>query len=132
MNQQGAALGAESKSLGVHVQLGPVAGPFGKIPTGRNWEGFSPDPYLTGIVTQQTIIGMQDSGVQACAKHYIDNEQKKNRDTMSANIDDRTMHKLYLWPFADAVQANAASVMYSYNKVGSTYTCENDKLVNGL
>ena len=43
-------LGSESKALGVHVQLGPVAGPLGKIPTaGRNWEGFSPDPYLTGI-----------------------------------------------------------------------------------
>lgn len=133
MNQRGAALGAESKSLGIHVQLGPVAGPLGKIPTGgRNWEGFSPDPYLAGIAMQQTVTGMQSSGVQACAKHYIGNEQEKNRDLVSANIDDRTMHELYLWPFADAVQANVASVMCSYNKVNSTYSCENDKLMNGL
>lgn len=133
MNQRGAALGAESKPLGVHVKLGPVAGPLGKIPMGgRNWEGFSPDPYLTGIATQETMTGMQGPGIQACAKHYIGNEQEKNRDTMSANIDDGTMHELYLWPFADAVQANVASVMCSYKKVNSTYACENDKLMNGL
>lgn len=42
-------IGTESKALGVHVQLGPVAGPLGKIPVaGRNWEGFSNDPYLAG------------------------------------------------------------------------------------
>lgn len=41
--------GAEAKALGVHVQLGPVGGPLGKIPeAGRNWEGFSNDPYLSG------------------------------------------------------------------------------------
>ena len=44
---------------------------------------------------QQTITRMQDLGVQACTKHYIGNEQEKNRDTVSANIDDQTMHELY-------------------------------------
>lgn len=42
------------------------------------------------------------------------------------------MHELYLWPFADAVKANVASVMCSYNKVNGTYACENDKALNGL
>ena len=110
-------------------------GPLGKIPNGgRGWEGFSPDPYLTGIAMQQTISGMQvgylistrqvrlangniECGVQACAKHYIGNEQEKNRETINSNIDDRTTHELYLWPFADAVKANVASVMCSYNQV---------------
>ena len=81
---------------------------------------------------QQTITGMQELGVQACTKHFIGNEQEKNRDTVSANIDDRTMHELYLWPSADAVKASVASVVCSYNKVNSTYACENGKLMNGL
>ena len=81
---------------------------------------------------QQTITGMQDLGVQACTKHYIGNEQEKNRDTVSANIDDRMVHELYLWHSADAVNANVASVICSYNKVNSTYACENGKLMNGL
>jgi beta-glucosidase len=113
IRERGAYLGAEAKQLGIHVQLGPVAGPLGKIATGgRNWEGFSPDPYLTGIAMAETIEGMQGAGVQACAKHYIGNEQERNRETMSSSaIPDRVMHELYLWPFVDAVKANVASVM---------------------
>ena len=133
MYQRGAALGAEAKGLGVHVQLGPVAGPLGKNSEGgRNWEGFSPDPYLTGIAMTNTIQGMQSSGVQACAKHYIGNEQELRRDQMSSNIADRTMHELYLWPFADAVKANVTSVMCSYNKLNQTYACESGALLNSL
>lgn len=112
IRERGSFLGQEAKQLGIHVQLGPVAGPLGKIPTGgRNWEGFGVDPYLTGIAMKETIEGMQEAGVQACAKHYIGNEQEKNRETMSSAVPDRVMHELYLWPFADAVKANVASVM---------------------
>ncbi|KAF2791241.1 glycoside hydrolase family 3 protein [Melanomma pulvis-pyrius CBS 109.77] len=133
IRERGAFLGAEAKQLGVHVQLGPVAGPLGKIVTGgRNWEGFSPDPYLTGIAMAETIQGMQEAGVQACAKHYIGNEQEKNRETMGSNIPDRVMHELYLWPFADAVKANVASVMCSYNKINGTYACENNGIMSKL
>jgi beta-glucosidase-like glycosyl hydrolase len=82
----------------VNVQLGPVAGPIGRHPEGgRNWEGFSPDPVLTGIGMAQTIKGIQDAGTIACAKHFIGNEQEHFRSTSSSNIDDVTMHELYLW-----------------------------------
>ena len=133
MRQRGAYLGAEAKGCGVHVLLGPAAGALGKIPHGgRNWEGFGVDPYLAGIAMAETIEGIQSSGVQACAKHYIVNEQEEGRETMSSNVDDRTMHELYLWPFADAVHSNVASVMCSYNKVNGSWACENDKAQNGL
>lgn len=133
MYARGYALGTESKALGVHVQLGPVAGPLGKIPTaGRNWEGFSNDPYLAGVAMANTINGMQAAGVQACAKHFIGNEQELNRDSMSANIDDRTLHELYLWPFAEAVRANVSSVMCSYNKFNTTWSCESSAVMTNL
>lgn len=133
IRQRGAYMGAEAKGCGVHVLLGPVAGPLGKNAAGgRNWEGFGPDPFLTGIAMAETIEGMQSAGVQATAKHYIGNEQELNRETMSSNIDDRTMHELYLWPFADAVHANVASVMCSYNKLNSTWACESDRANNQL
>ncbi|PVH77153.1 glycoside hydrolase family 3 protein [Cadophora sp. DSE1049] len=129
----GNALGAEAKALGVHVQLGPVAGPLGKIPTGgRNWEGFSNDPYLSGVAMANSASGMQAAGVQACAKHYLGNEQERLRDTQSANIDDRTTHELYLWPFAEAVRANVSSVMCSYNKLNTTWACESKALLTDL
>ncbi|KAJ5683695.1 uncharacterized protein N7477_000040 [Penicillium maclennaniae] len=133
MYARGAAMGAEAKGLGVNVQLGPVAGPLGKNPDGgRIWEGFSVDPYLSGVAMEETIQGMQDSGVQACAKHWLGNEQEHNRETISSNIGDRAAHELYVWPFMNAVKANVASVMCSYNKVNETWACESDAILNKM
>ncbi|KAH7316988.1 glycoside hydrolase family 3 protein [Stachybotrys elegans] len=133
IRQRGQFMGEEARGTGVNVLLGPVAGALGKIAEGgRNWEGFSPDPYLTGICMADTIEALQAAGVQANAKHYILNEQELNRETMSSNVDDRTMHELYLWPYADAVRANVASVMCSYNKVNGTWACENEGAMNRL
>ncbi|ROW01197.1 hypothetical protein VSDG_02901 [Cytospora chrysosperma] len=133
IRERGQFLGAEAKAAGIHVQLGPVAGPLGKhAQGGRNWEGFGSDPYLSGIAMYETIKGMQGSGVQATAKHYILNEQELNRETLSSSVDDRSMHELYLWPFADAVYAGVASVMCSYNKINGTWACENDGILDGL
>ncbi|KAI5926455.1 glycoside hydrolase family 3 protein [Camillea tinctor] len=146
MYRRGQAMGEENKAKGVNVILGPVAGPLGRAPAGgRNWEGFSPDPYLTGIGMAETIKGIQDAGVIACAKHYILNEQEHFRqvpeaqgygynitETLSSNIDDKTMHELYLWPFADAVQAGVGSVMCSYQQINNSHGCQNSKTLNGL
>lgn len=70
----------------------------------------SPDPALTGIMMAQTIQGIQNAGVIACAKHYILNEQEHFRqapesagfgfainDSLSSNLDDATLHETYLW-----------------------------------
>lgn len=51
---------------------------------------------------------------------------------MSSNIDDRTLHELYLWPFADAIKANVASVMCSYNQLNTTWSCENNHTMNSI
>ncbi|TLD15234.1 hypothetical protein PspLS_10634 [Pyricularia sp. CBS 133598] len=133
MRQRGQFQAEEQKGCGVHVMLTPVAGALGKIPEGgRNWEGFGVDPYLAGIAMEVTIEGQQSVGVQATAKHYLLNEQELNRDTMSSNVDDRTLHELYLWPFADAVRANVASVMCSYNKINGSWACENEHAMQKL
>lgn len=132
-------IGYEFKAKGVNVVLGPNAGPLGRTPLGgRNWEGFSVDPYLSGQLNAETIIGHQDAGVIANIKHFIANEQETYRrpyfgvESVSANIDDKTLHELYLWPFMDGVRAGVASVMCSYNRINNTYGCENSKLLNGV
>lgn len=144
--ERGFAMGEEAKGKGVNVLLGPVAGPLGRMPAaGRNWEGFSPDPVLTGVGIAESSKGIQDAGVVACAKHFIGNEQEHFRvageargygfnisESLSSNIDDKTMHELYLWPFADAVRAGVGSVMCSYQQVNNSYGCQNSKLMNDL
>lgn len=82
MYRRGNAMGVEFRGKGVNVLLGPVAGPLGRMPAGgRNWEGFSPDPVLTGAGMSESIKGIQDAGVIACAKHFIGNEQGTSPDT---------------------------------------------------
>ena len=62
-------MGKEFRAKGVNVVLGPVVGPLGKIASGgRNWEGFSNDPYLAGALVAETIHGLQSSSVVACTK----------------------------------------------------------------
>jgi beta-glucosidase len=108
---------------------------------GRNWEGFGADPYLSGENSFYYVQGLQDQGVVATAKHYICNEQETNRtyhpptgptQGYSANLDDKTTHEIYLWPFVDSVAAGAGSVMCAYNQVNGTQACENNKTLNGL
>nr|AAT95381.1 beta-glucosidase [Parastagonospora nodorum] len=139
---RGYQMGSEHRGKGVDVQLGPVVGPLGRNPKGgRNWEGFSPDPYLSGIAVAESVRGIQDAGVIACTKHYIMNEQEHFRqpgnfedqgfvDALSSNLDDKTLHELYLWPFADAVRAGTGSIMCSYNKVNNSQACQNSYLQN--
>lgn len=139
---RGLYMGAEFKAKGVSVALGPAAGPLGKFPRGgRNWEAFSNDPYLAGALTYETIVSMQKS-VVACIKHLLGNEQETNRmksrfgnlqnASISSNIDDKTVHELYLWPFQDAVKAGAISAMCSYQRYNNSYGCQNSHLMNRL
>lgn len=73
---RGNRMGSEQRDKGIDVLLGPVAGPLGRAPMGgRNWEGFSVDPYMSGKALADTVLGIQEAGVIACAKHYIGNEQ---------------------------------------------------------
>lgn len=139
---RGLHMGAEFKAKGASVALGPVAGPLGKIARGgRNWEGFSNDPYLSGALNYETIVSMQKN-VMTCIKHLLGNEQETSRmkprfgnaqnASVSSNIDDKTVHELYLWPFQDAVKAGAMSAMCSYQRFNNSYGCQNSHLMNGL
>ncbi|EMR69432.1 putative beta-glucosidase 1 protein [Eutypa lata UCREL1] len=139
MYQYGKALGSEYRGKGINVALGPVAGPLGRVVRGgRNWEGLSNDPYLAGAGMGMITRGIQDAGVIATPKHFLLNEQEfrrrpgSNDEAISSNVDDRTLHELYMFPFMDSFRENAASVMCSYQRVNNSYGCQNSKLLNGL
>ncbi|CAK96912.1 uncharacterized protein An11g06090, partial [Aspergillus niger] len=139
MYQRGVELGEEARGKGVNVLLGPVVGPtFRKPRGGRGWEGFGADPSLQAIGGALTIQGMQSTGAIACLKHFIGNEQEMHRMSSvitqgySSNIDDRTLHELYLWPFAEGVRAGTGSVMMAYNDVNRSACSQNSMLINGI
>jgi beta-glucosidase len=142
MYARGLAIGAEARGKGVNVILGPTIGPLGRKPRGgRNWEGFGADPVLQAHGGALTVKGIQENGVIATAKHLIGNEQEEYRmdpiphglmQAISSNIDDRTLHELYAWPFAEAVRAGVGAVMASYNDVNGSDDSQNSMLLNGI
>ncbi|KAG6217194.1 hypothetical protein E4U50_004242 [Claviceps purpurea] len=97
---------------------GLVVRPAGRIVRGgRSWEGFSTDPYLSGCLAARTIEGVQSEGVQHCRVHFIANEQELNRrpvlgaEAVSPNLDDRTMHEIYLMATAHVLVKNTKGAL---------------------
>ncbi|CAK5278243.1 unnamed protein product [Mycena citricolor] len=132
MRRRGLYIGRENVGKGIHVALGPMMN-IGRVAQGgRNWEGFGADPFLSGEAAYETILGMQQGGVQACAKHLINNEQEHFRTQSSSDVDDRTQHEIYAHPFLRSIMAGVASIMCSYNLINGTYACENDKIMNDI
>ncbi|KAI0593086.1 glycoside hydrolase family 3 protein [Biscogniauxia sp. FL1348] len=139
MYQRGVAMGEEFRGKGANFYLGPSVGAIGRKPRGgRNWEGFGTDPVLQAVAGAATIKGVQEQGVIATIKHAIGNEQELYRmynpfqQAYSANIDDRSLHELYLWPFAEGIHAGVGSLMTAYNAVNGSAVSQNSYLINNL
>jgi beta-glucosidase len=90
---------------------------------GRNEEGYSEDPYLTGVISTAYGTGIQGDDpryLQAAPtlKHYLAYNNEANRDTTSSVVPPKILHDYDQRAFAPAISAGAATgVMASYNLV---------------
>ncbi|HEY8030153.1 MAG TPA: glycoside hydrolase family 3 C-terminal domain-containing protein [Gaiellaceae bacterium] len=126
----GRALGLEAWQKGIDVLLAPNVN-IARVPeNGRNFEAFGEDPFLAGQTGAAVIEGIQQNPVIATVKHFAVNSQETNRYYVSSNVDDRTLHEIYLPPFATAVsQAKVGAVMCGYGLVNATFSCQNQPLL---
>jgi beta-glucosidase len=126
----GEALGQEVRTKGAQVLLGPTMNlqrtPLG----GRNFECFSEDPWLTGELATAYVRGVQSQRVGACLKHFVANDSEFERHTISSEVDERTLHELYLRPFEMAVtRARPWLVMSAYNRINGVYASSHRALL---
>ncbi|HMB21310.1 MAG TPA: glycoside hydrolase family 3 C-terminal domain-containing protein [Anaerolineales bacterium] len=123
----GNVLADELKAKGAHILLAPTVNIHRTPIAGRNFECYSEDPFLSGMLASAYIKGIQSKGVGACIKHFVANDQEFERFSMSSEVDERTLREIYLEPFRIAIRnSNPWSVMSSYNRVNGTYACENN------
>ncbi|MBX4905586.1 glycoside hydrolase family 3 C-terminal domain-containing protein [Rhizobium bangladeshense] len=130
VKQMGVALARQAKSKGAAVLLAPTVNIHRSGLNGRNFECYSEDPMLTAELAVAYIAGVQGEGVAATIKHFAGNESEIERQTMSSDIDERTLREIYLPPFEQAVRrAGVLAVMSSYNRLNGTYTSEHHWLL---
>jgi beta-glucosidase len=127
----GNLMGGEARTLGLHELEAPGINLARLGENGRNFEYMGEDPYLAGVLASKEIQGIQDNDIIAMSKHYVLNDQEQNRGSVNVNIAENVLHELYLLPFEMSVKdGNVGSIMCSYNRVGGTYACENEYLLN--
>ncbi|MCR5605488.1 MAG: glycoside hydrolase family 3 C-terminal domain-containing protein [Treponema sp.] len=99
---------------------------------GRNYDYFSEDHVLTGLLAEQYIRGLQDNGIFACPKHFIANTQEYDRMNTNEIIDERTLNEVYLKTWKLALKAKPEMIMTSYNKVNGAWVNSNSSLMKAL
>jgi beta-glucosidase len=122
----GQVLGEEAFKKGVNVLLGPGMDIARTPLNGRNFEYAGEDPYLAGQAVAAVIRGVQSENVVATAKHYALNDQETNRNSVSADVDERTMQEIDLPAFYAAARAGVGAFMCAYNRINSVYSCANN------
>lgn len=97
-----------------------------RVPTcGRNFEYYSEDPLLSGLLAKSFIEAVQKKGIGATLKHFCANNREYARFTVSAEVDERTLREVYMKAFRIALDAKPWLVMCSYNPVNGWYASEN-------
>jgi beta-glucosidase len=124
----GQTIGGDGRALRQDVMLAPMVNIVRVPQAGRNFETLGEDPLLASALVGAEIEGIQSEGLMATVKHFAENNQENARQSVSADVDARTMHEIELPGFEAAVKAHVASVMASYNKVNGTYASENPML----
>ena len=129
----GEALGKEVRTAGKHLLLAPGVNIHRTPMNGRTFEYLSEDPYLVKEIAIPYVRGIQSQKVGACLKHFVANNQETNRRTSSSEIDERTLHEIYLRPFKEIIQqADPWAVMGSYNKINGKYVYEDVQLLRKI
>lgn len=100
---------------------------------GRNFEYYSEDPLVAGVLATAMVKGIQSQGVSACVKHFCANNKENNRERSDSRVSERALREIYLKAFEIVVkESDVWSVMTAYNLLNGTYTSENADLIHGI
>lgn len=119
----GESIGEMAEEMNVSGWYAPAMNIHRSAFGGRNFEYYSEDSTLSGIIAASTVNGAKSHGVYAYIKHFALNEQETNRWEMLCTwADEQAMREIYLKPFELCVKnGGTTAIMSSYNYIGSQW-----------
>ncbi len=127
---QAGAMGEEAAVYDVDVILTPGINIMRNPLCGRNFEYFSEDPVLSGLMGAAMVNGVQSRGIGTSLKHFVANNQQVNKLNNDSRIPVKALREIYLKGFEICLQhSNPWTVMSSYNKIGGILTQSNAELL---
>ncbi len=133
LEKVGEAIATEAKALGVSTVLGPGVNIKRSPLCGRNFEYFSEDPYVAGIMGAALVHGIQKKGVGTSLKHFCANNQERLRMSIDTIVDERALREIYLPAFEHIVKTEQpTTVMCSYNRLAGTYLSDNKRMLTDI
>ena len=131
--RMGEAIARECRHYGVHTLLGPGVNIKRNPLCGRNFEYFSEDPLLTGVMAAAEVEGIQSQGVGVSVKHFALNNSENFRFMGNSVASENTIRKIYLKPFEYVVKkAEPSALMCAYNQINGVYCSENKWLLTDV
>lgn len=129
----GEAIGNETLEYGCDVVLGPGMNLHRNPLCGRNFEYYSEDPVVTGLMGTAFVLGVQSQGVGMSAKHFAVNSQESDRTRVDERLSQRALRELYLKGFEMMVRkSNPWTIMSAYNKINGIYAQGNKDLLTNI
>lgn len=129
----GEAIGNETLEYGCDVVLGPGMNLHRNPLCGRNFEYYSEDPVVTGLMGTAFVLGVQSQGVGVSVKHFAVNSQESDRTRVDERLSQRALRELYLKGFEMMVRkSNPWTIMSAYNKVNGVYAQGNKDLLTNI
>lgn len=119
----GDSIGEMANEMDTSGWYGPAMNIHRTAFAGRNFEYYSEDGVLSGVMASNAIKGAQDHGVYAYMKHFALNDQEGNRTSMVATwSNEQAIREIYLRPFEISVKdADCHAVMSSFNYIGNRW-----------
>lgn len=122
----GDIVGGEMERLGVDLWLAPALNIQRNVRCGRNFEYYSEDPVLSGVMAAAVTRGVQKHpGRGVTIKHFAANNQETNRYASSSMVSERALREIYLKGFGICIrESEPAALMTSYNLINGEHTSE--------
>ena len=101
--------------------------------SGRNFEYYSEDGYLSGKMCAQEVAGMKEKGVEVLMKHFALNDSENERIGLGVWANEQSIREIYLKAFQTPVEeADANGVMVAYVRFGCQWAGAVEGLMNGI